>query len=66
MVSETRQNPAMPSGATSVEDGGTCPGNVAKKGGGVLFAEKLATCVQTVLESEVRSHPAEAEARRGI
>ena len=66
MVSETRQNPAMPSGATGVEDGGTCPGNVAKKGGGVLLAEKLTTCVQTVLVSEGRSHPAEAEARRGI
>ena len=50
----------MPSGATGVEDGGTCPGNVAKKGG-VLLAENLATCVQTVLLSEVRSHPAEAE-----
>ena len=66
MVAETRQNPAMPSGATGVEDGGTCPENVAKKGGGVLLVEKLATCVQTVLVSEVRSHPAEAKARRGI
>ena len=66
MVAETRQNPAVLSGATGMEDGGTCHGNVAKKGGGVLLAEKLATWVQTVLVSEVGSHPAEAEARRGI
>ena len=66
MVADTRQNPAVPSGATGVEDRGTCPENVAKKGGGVLLAEKLATCMQTVLVSEVCSHPAEAEARRGI
>ena len=49
-----------------MEDGGTCPGTVAKKGGGVLLEGKLATCVQTVLVVDVRSHPAEAEARRGI
>ena len=45
---------------------GKCPENVAKNGGGALLAVKLATCVQTVLVSKVCSHPAEAEARRGI